>query len=267
MLLPGEHVVIVGEPRDALEGRRKGLQLRDTLVILLPRGRVLTAFLFRWPLEGTVAENILKHGCGGLWIDGCRIGPNPGYSYNADKNGTTFHGQQGARLVQSAEKRGSGTIESTKGRWPTNMLLVHGPGCVRVGTREVKGITGGDNAPIRRSGAHSEAGGLHAIGRVQNVPKRFHAEDGLETVPAYDCQPDCPVRWLDEMSGERGGTPGLRHNSARDNVAKGAETANTTTGFTDAGGASRFYPQFPCLAEAFDWLVRLVRLVSGRSGP
>ena len=30
------------------------------------------------------------------------------------------------------------------------------------------------------------------------------------------------------------------------------------------GGASRFFPQFSCLTEALDWLVRLV---SGRSGP
>ena len=56
-------------------------------------------------------------------IDAARIGENPGYRYNADRNGTTFHGKQGERIKQSAEKKGSQFIESTKGRWPANVLL------------------------------------------------------------------------------------------------------------------------------------------------
>ena len=52
-----------------------------------------------------------------------RIGENPGYKYNADRNGTTFHGKQGERIQQSAAKKGSQFIESTKGRWPANLLL------------------------------------------------------------------------------------------------------------------------------------------------
>ena len=76
----------------------------------------------RKPLEGTVAANIQKHGCGGLNIDMCRVGENPGYKYNADKNGTTFHGEQGDRIKQTAEKKGSEVIEATKGRWPANLI-------------------------------------------------------------------------------------------------------------------------------------------------
>ena len=56
----------------------------------------------RKPLCGTVAENVLKYGTGGINIDGCRVGINPGYKYNADKNGTTF----GSRIKQTADKRG-----------------------------------------------------------------------------------------------------------------------------------------------------------------
>lgn len=62
----------------------------------------------RNPLEGTVAENVLKWGTGAINIDGSRVGVNPGYKYNSDKNGTT---------------------ESTKGRWPAN--LIH-DGCPEV---------------------------------------------------------------------------------------------------------------------------------------
>jgi len=59
----------------------------------------------------------------GMNIDAARIGENPGYRYNADRNGTTFHGKQGERIKRSAEKNGSQFIESTKGRWPANVLL------------------------------------------------------------------------------------------------------------------------------------------------
>jgi len=77
----------------------------------------------RKPLEGTVAQNVLKYGVGGLNIDATRIGANPGYKYRADANGTTFHGQQGERIKQTAEAKGSEFIESTQGRWPANLIL------------------------------------------------------------------------------------------------------------------------------------------------
>jgi site-specific DNA-methyltransferase (adenine-specific) len=75
------------------------------------------------PLDGTLAHNAEKWGVAGMNIDAARIGTNPGYRYNADRNGTTFHGKQGERIKQSAEKKGCQFIESTKGRWPANVLL------------------------------------------------------------------------------------------------------------------------------------------------
>jgi len=74
------------------------------------------------PLEGTYAQNMLKYGTGGLNIDGCRIGDNPQYKYNADKNGTTFHGKQGNRIKRTAEKNKNQYIESTKGRYPSDFI-------------------------------------------------------------------------------------------------------------------------------------------------
>ena len=75
------------------------------------------------PMDGTLAHNALTWGVAGMNIDAARIGENPGYKYNADRNGTTFHGKQGERIKQSAAKKGSQFIESTKGRWPANLLL------------------------------------------------------------------------------------------------------------------------------------------------
>ena len=74
------------------------------------------------PMDGTQAHNALTWGVAGMNIDAARIGENPGYKYNADRNGTTFHGKQGERIKQSAAKKGSQFIESTKGRWPANLL-------------------------------------------------------------------------------------------------------------------------------------------------
>jgi DNA modification methylase len=76
----------------------------------------------RKPLCGTVAANVLEYGTGGINVDGCRVGDNPGYKYAADRNGTTFHGEQGDRIKQTADKKGAEFIESTKGRWPANLI-------------------------------------------------------------------------------------------------------------------------------------------------
>lgn len=76
----------------------------------------------RKPLQGNYADNVKKWKTGGINIDACRVGDNPGYKYRADRNGTTFHGKQGARIKQSAAKKGAEVIESTKGRWPGNLI-------------------------------------------------------------------------------------------------------------------------------------------------
>jgi len=75
------------------------------------------------PIDGTLAHNAEKWGVAGMNIDAARIGENPGYKYDADRNGTTFHGKQNERIKRSAAKNGSQFIQSTKGRWPANLLL------------------------------------------------------------------------------------------------------------------------------------------------
>jgi site-specific DNA-methyltransferase (adenine-specific) len=75
--------------------------------------------LCRKPVEGTVAENVLKYGCGGLNIDGCRIEKQEGdrteYGVNGicRKNNNTVFGKQ------------SGIIEfdGKQGRFPANVIL------------------------------------------------------------------------------------------------------------------------------------------------
>lgn len=120
-LLPGAHAIVLGGAHAGIEARRVGFEIRDTILV----SGEGSALILRRPIEApTVAAQVADTATGAMWIDGCRIGPNPGYRYNAERNGTTFHGEQGARMRQTAGKRGSATIESTQGRWPTNLVFV-----------------------------------------------------------------------------------------------------------------------------------------------
>jgi len=92
------------------------------------------------PIEGTFANNALKHGVAGINIDGCLVGNTkrtPGY-----KN-------PGSDMVGNSEwndRYGGGVrreVDQTKGRWPANIILQHHPECELIGTKKVKAIKGG----------------------------------------------------------------------------------------------------------------------------
>ena len=208
--------------------------------------------VFRKPLEGTVIENVMAHGTGAMNIDGCRIGPNPGYSYDADRNGTTFHGQQGDRPKQSAEKRGTERVESTQGRWPPNMTFSHAPGCKRVGAKQVKSCNPGNkvNTPKFTGNAYAQDGWTKTQMVVPENPVGYADEDGLEEVEAWECVDGCPVKALDEQSGElESGSGNIKQATAAgyQGDAYGVESrpeGSVMISYGDKGGASRFFPQF-----------------------
>ena len=95
----------------------------------------------RKPLIGTVAENVLAHGTGGINVDGCRVrdgsetgGDKP--EYTANKGNAVY----GAGM-------GGGAWANTTGRWPAN--LIHD------GSEEVVGlfpVTGASKATPRNNG-------------------------------------------------------------------------------------------------------------------
>jgi site-specific DNA-methyltransferase (adenine-specific) len=121
------------------------------------------------PLDGTYANNALTWGVAGMNSDAARVGDNPGYKYNADHNGTTFHGKQGERFKQTAEKKGGQFIESTKGRWPANLILDEEAADQ---LDEQSGITTSP-AKVTRGGKRKMAFGM---GRQEDVP--CHGDTG-----------------------------------------------------------------------------------------
>lgn len=69
----------------------------------------------RKPLEGTVAQNVLKHGTGAINVDACRVGTD---------GGTARENKPGAmrRQGSSFECRSWGTTNLAAGRWPANLI-------------------------------------------------------------------------------------------------------------------------------------------------
>jgi DNA modification methylase len=91
----------------------------------------------RKPLEGTVAENVLKHGTGGINVDGCRIAASDGYTENAVTQGvntaqTSYDPRQVRRTFEP----------STSGRWPANLIHDGSDEVVGLFPQNVKGQVG-----------------------------------------------------------------------------------------------------------------------------
>lgn len=157
------------------------------------------AHLVRKPLsEGSVAKNVLVHGTGGVNIDKSRISTKARDDIFA-KNPHTEGGFGHASATVYGDSTGAEAYDPTKGRWPSNLVLVHKPGCEYEGTTE-----------------------------------------------AWDCAPDCPIRELDEQSGDRrsaGLSPTTYSNSYGYNEFGGSQGPL----YDDTGGASRFFKQVkPC---------------------
>ena len=76
----------------------------------------------RKPLDGTVAENVLRHGTGALNIDGSRIGTDGGGTHctNRDELGKCKGHDNAGRSTSGATVHGDNT---TAGRWPANVIL------------------------------------------------------------------------------------------------------------------------------------------------
>jgi site-specific DNA-methyltransferase (adenine-specific) len=155
--------------------------------------------VFRKPLEGTVVENVLKHGTGAMNIDGTRVS----YRSEADKTPSVGKGRPGeqnpgcgANLPGYKAEWGEWEVNH-RGRWPTNAVMTHAEGCKQI-------------------------------------------------AEAWQCVEVCPVKALDEQSGEcrsAGDYPTSYSNGGgytHGDIGHGVQGPL----YEDAGGASRFFPQF-----------------------
>jgi site-specific DNA-methyltransferase (adenine-specific) len=80
----------------------------------------------RKPLIGTVADNVLEHGTGGLNIDGCRVGASAEVIQRGDLDSTFTNSAEGytranRSMMTHKPKERSGPANE-QGRWPANLI-------------------------------------------------------------------------------------------------------------------------------------------------
>ena len=76
--------------------------------------------LARKPLEGTVAENVEKWGCGALNIDASKVGTELIKKNHIGKNGVKFSGKYNNGKIYKVKYFAAGF---SQGRWPANVLF------------------------------------------------------------------------------------------------------------------------------------------------
>lgn len=176
----------------------------------------------RKPLDGTVVANTLAHGVGGLNIDGCRVKGGP--SSGGSTSGSTALGQ-GSGWNAHENKATVVDRELASGRWPANTILGHTADCVQVG--ESSDTFGG--------GAKATSGFVDG-----------YENDGFVgttvTVPVWECAGGCPVRSINDQSGQVKGGTWNRTKGARPFGNDGKLTEHETTGKdSSVGGAARYF--------------------------
>jgi len=164
------------------------------------------------PNDGTYANNALKHGVSGLNIDGGRIGMSEeDYKKSSRPNfDGTDKTTDGDSVFGTTYMRGE---LSKQGRFPANLLL----SC---------------ECEMPKSRQHS-AENSTPLGDSGLVTQEYHEEN-------------CPVKMLDEQSGERKGWAGQNHSNFNPYGGNALQESKTERsgyhkGFNDKGGASRFF--------------------------
>jgi hypothetical protein len=261
-LLPGAHVAVFSETVDAaIEGRLRGLELRDTILVLRAGPRSGYIFLFRAPFEkSTVAEQVLATGTGGLHIEVGRVATvdslNGGaYLGSVRRRDNYSSTDKDAEASLTRLRRGIGEFVQPSGRWPSNVLLVHGPECKNLGTKQVKGTN-----PMGPSPGNKRGVGFGHKGGIGADTREYVDDNGLETVASWECEKSCPVKILDDLSGERpvSGAAMLGKTFEASSQGYGGWGNSPRELPNDSGGASRFYPQFANERELVSWVERLI---------
>jgi site-specific DNA-methyltransferase (adenine-specific) len=177
----------------------------------------------RKPLVGTVANNVLEYGVGGINIDGCRVGNE---KVSTHSNGVGNTGDKGI-YGTFGNQEGS---EEREGRFPANIIFE----CTCENPKVVA-----DKYDIR---AYNDYKNTFQSYEENDKDKGEYEIKYVETTKVIHTDPNCPCYILDQQSGttKSGFNPNADTKQYKGGVFGGGET-NETTGYTDKGGASRFF--------------------------
>ena len=199
----------------------------------------------RKPLTGTLARNVLAYGTGALNIDGCRIGTD--WATDPTRRGWQGRKVPRANSVFGADPRiPADTVQPhDAGRWPANLVLSHDERCEQVGVKRVRSQNPAYVSEAKGQPGYHGGGG----GRASGVGIGHADDDGTEAVEDWVCVEGCPVRMLDEQSGERRSSghynKGSREVGDKAGPASIPIDGHTSSSFADKGGASRFFLTTP----------------------
>ena len=174
----------------------------------------------RKPLEGTVADNVLKHEVGALNIDATRIGSEE-IKINVLEQWSGF----------GEKEKPDYQTKSNTGRWASNVMFGHAEDCEQIGTKEDE-FTGGKKG----------SGGF-----ATGYQKGDDYDNKKVSVPVWKCADGCPVKALDEQAPNKGNLFKKKRNKGTsggsgDSWTNGGKAAGEDNGFYDApSGASKFF--------------------------
>ncbi|MFF7527301.1 DNA-methyltransferase [Streptomyces pseudovenezuelae] len=145
VLKPGGHLLAFAGARTVdlmgISIRLAGLEIRDSIDWIygsgMPKGKHQLKpahepiIMARRPPDGSLTATIARHGTGALNIDGCRTAAGQDYrdkcasvvGLGSNRNGDAYGEWAGIREDSAHDA----------GRWPTNILLSHGPACIEDG--------------------------------------------------------------------------------------------------------------------------------------
>lgn len=255
----GAHIVVLHKTNyyisNIIKLEDEGWEVRDCIKIQF-QNESLQAGLLRKPFKGTVANNVIKNGCGGINIDACRVSYGEGGSIasnpllrkkkgHSHKSGTD---ENSSNIKIKSEE--SQFQVNEKGRFPANLLLECT--CEEV----IKGKNHG--VVINNKNSKNINDTIYKLGHSkgeQEAPRMYKDEGNTHT------DENCPCYQLDVQSEikKRGGhwgkcvTKGFGKFGNGGAKYEGVGAKDTTT-----HGASRYFYAFGDEEELKNYLISMI---------
>tara|TARA_R110001599_G_scaffold245661_3_gene445834 strand:+ start:1581 stop:2402 length:822 start_codon:yes stop_codon:yes gene_type:complete len=252
----GAHIIVIRAVNNFISTSIKledeGWELRDSIKVIL-QNTSLHATLFRKPFKGTVANNVLENGCGGINIDVSRIT----YQTKSDLDSVmnpTLNTKKGKKHTAGAMTGGINRIDAgnSNGRFPANLLLE----CTCEEVIEGKS----DGVVINNKNSQSINDTIYKLGHSkgeQEAPRAYKDTGATHT------NSNCPCKKMDSQSGDNSSTrinnPKLGNKGGK--MFGGAEqkVASISKDYRDKGGSSRFFFSFKSRDELKEYLTTMIR--------
>ena len=250
----GAHIIVIRAVNNFISTSIKledeGWELRDSIKVIL-QNNSLHGTLFRKPFKGTVANNVLTNGCGGINIDATRI------SHSEPVKTTNRKCRQDGRVFDD-DSCGYDNIKNTvasaspSGRFPANLLLECTCGEVIEGKS--------DGVVINNSNSPNFTDDVYCGGwnRGEQEAPRAYKDTG-----ATHTDSKCPCKKLDTQSGITNAVKTKKSDNRVENnnqvFGNGLGLHNPANSHKDSGGASRFFFSFKSRDELKEYLIALIR--------